>query len=154
MRRCSDRRALAVLLEALPSYLSVYEELSSRHVEGLLAEVLFAEVAKQADELLCRSRDPDDEVRLESIAEALERVVADPRVDAVTALDAFWSTLSDAARHRIDAYLRPVSARLCGAGEVRDLSDEVPSVSPAVPPRLRPRPRRYSGRAPRQRRRL
>ena len=154
MRRCSDRRALTVLLEALPSYLSVYEELCSRHGERLPAEVLFAEVAKEADELLYRSRRHDEEVRLESIAEAMDRVVTDPRVDAASVIEDFLSRLSPAAWLRFDAYLRPVSARLAGDGEVRNIANDARGVSPATPPPLRPRPRRYSGRAPRRRRRL
>lgn len=153
MRRCSDRRALAAVLSALPSYLPLYEEVSARAGEDFSVAVFFAEVAREADALLCGSRDHEDEQRLECIAETLEVVVTELRVDAPPLLDAFFSALSPAGRARIVAYLGPASAHLTERTATQDAEISGP-LSPAAPPRLRPRPRRYSGRAPRRRRRL
>jgi hypothetical protein len=153
LRRGSDRRALAVLLTALPSYLPAYEEFASREGENFSVEAFFAEIANEADRLLCRSRDHEAEARLERIAEVLELVATDPRVESAPLLEAFLSALSPAARTRIDGYLRQYSVLVAG-GIATEEDRNGRAVSPAVPLRLRPRPRRYSGRAPRRRRRL
>ncbi len=115
--------------------------------------LLVGEIAGEADALLSRSRDLEDEARLERIAEALELVISDSRVDAPPLLEGFLSALAPGARARIDAYLRPASQRLAQRMATQDTENERP-LSRAATPRLRPRPRRYSGRAPRRRRRL
>lgn len=143
-----------MLLATLPSYLPVYEELVARLGETFSMQALFTELATEVDDLALRSRDHDADARLELIAGAVERVVTDPRVEAVAVIDAFVAALTPAARIRIEGCLGPASARLSRGVEARDDADGERVVSPAAPPRLRPRPRRYSGRAPRRRRRL
>jgi hypothetical protein len=142
------------VLAALPSYIPVCEELSSRHGENFSVSALVTEVAREADGLLTGPRDHPDEARLEAIAEALELVATEPRVDVPAVFEAFFAALSPPARHRFDAYLGPLSQQRSTGGDDRgDLACDR-EISPAAPRRLRPRPRRYSGRGPRRRRRL
>lgn len=143
-----------MLRATLSSYLPVDDELVARLGENSSVQALFAELATAVDDLTLRSRAHGADARLELIAGALERVVTDPRVEAVAVIEAFVAALTPAARIRIEVYLGPASARLCRRVEARDDADGDEVVSPVAPPRLRPRPRRYSGRAPRRRRRL
>jgi hypothetical protein len=142
------------LLAALPSYLPVYEELAARLGDNFSVAELVAEVAKEAGELLSRARDRNDEARLELIADALERLAVEPRIDASTVIEAFLSSLPSTTRPRFDAYLGPASHQRADHLGERDGAVDGRTLSRAAPHPLRPRPRRYSGRGPRRRRRL
>lgn len=151
MRSCRDRRAIGLLLSVLPSYLVDFEARAAWLGDELCAAAIFSDLGEQVDALVSRSRDHKDEARLEEVLDAIETVLTDGRVDAHQLSQAFISALSPAARQSVDAYLRPVTAAL--------LADDAPvefdePFSRAARPPLRSRPRRYSGRGPRKRRRL
>jgi hypothetical protein len=153
MRPCGDRRATKLLLSALPSYLPHYEQRAASLGNELSAAAVFADLGAEVDTLLARTRDHKDEARLEAVLDAIETVLADPRVDARRLVVAFVSALSPSARSSVDAYLRPVTAVLFADDADFDAEFD-PSVSRAAPLPLRSRPRRYSGRGRRKRRRL
>ncbi len=140
-------------MAAFPSYLATYEELVSSRGDQLSAATVFADLACETDQMLLGLRD-GDKIRLEEVFTALERVVSDPQVDAAQVISVFFSTLSPTARLRADTYLHPRSARLADDQGHSGETEEDSGVSRAAPPQFRSRPRRYSGRAPRRRRRL
>ena len=159
MRRLCERRAAAILVAALPSFLPTYEELVATSGEELTSTDVFSELAEEALALLSASRGEREERSLENLFAAVEQVAADARVDAEAVVgDAFLGTLGRRGIRLADAYLGEKTAALASSrqlGEVGpDPGDDHEPVSRATPPRLRPRPRRYSGRAPRRRRRL
>ncbi|HLX78050.1 MAG TPA: hypothetical protein VKR27_04135 [Acidimicrobiales bacterium] len=148
---------MAVLIAAFPSFLPVYDELASIEGEGCSCGIVFGELADLANQLLVSSRDEGQERTLENLFAAIEQVANAPGVDAHAVVgESFLDSLDDRARIRADPYLGPRTSAIAEHPTRDDdpVRDDDQSLSRAGPPPLRARPRRYSGRAPRRRRRL
>jgi len=157
MRRLCERRAVAVLIAPLPSFLPVYDELASIEGEACSCRIVFGELADLASQLLVSARDEGQERALEDLFTAVERVANAPGVDAHAVVgESFLDYLDYRARIRTDPYLGPRTSEIAAHPTRNDdpVGDDDKSLSRAGPPPLRARPRRYSGRAPRRRPRL
>ena len=155
MRRLCDRRAAAVLVAALPSFLSTYDEIVARQGADLTCADVFGEIADLARELLGTQRDDRQERALEEIFLAIERVAETPGVDVARVVGECFLSELDPFQRSADPYFGPHTAQIAGELDDRNAIDDADvdsgEVSRATPPRLRARPRRYSGRAPRRR---
>ena len=102
---------MVVLLESLPELASFVEDLLVEAGEDLSGELVFAELATLAGELLRMS--PRDEPTLERLLAALEAVAVAPGIDADAVIGyGFLLNLDEDAAALADAFLGPHTAAI------------------------------------------
>ena len=109
----ASRRAVSVLLEALPEAAPLVAELVEDCGEEISAGCIFGELAGITSTLLDGAPDEEDEERLERIFAAVETVATTPGVDAVELVAfSFLDGLSPGALVRAQPYLGPRTEEL------------------------------------------